>query len=316
MKKIYKKFIILVLLASTLLIASPSPAHADSWGANLEATVYQITVEKMLKQIEDTIIANLKIAAIRIINGRLQVLLTGSPGKYGGYSSSIITNWQNFIFGSAQRYASAATNDFFRELRTGIPNTLQKRIITPAEKAVEKSICDTKPDAHYYVSNGDATKIFDSNNPWWRWRRMAMPQNDLATWLLCAESRKQAAYQAMVIQKSVEGQAGQGHISLEKSKSDKPDKQNISVPGSTLKSLTDEILQLPLKMIEYAKSIPEVVTSMVTSMITQLIQSGVTKLTEPIDQQIINARSKYFGTLNQMQSAVQSGLTSKSYFSR
>jgi hypothetical protein len=28
MKKIYKKFIILVLLASTLLVASPSPVHA------------------------------------------------------------------------------------------------------------------------------------------------------------------------------------------------------------------------------------------------------------------------------------------------
>jgi hypothetical protein len=298
------------------------------------SAIWKQTTEQLVKSIQDTIVAQLKIAAIRIVNGRLNVLLTGSPGKYGGGGGSlVITNWQDFVYGTAQKYAMSATNDFFTQIRSGIPNTLYKRIGQPAEQAVEKDICSTMPDAQNYVPNGDASQIFSSgqSNPWMRWRMMAMPQNDLATIYLCAEGRKQAVYQQQAQLQIAQGVSGQGYRSAEKSSSsnrgpytattssggkvtvppgsDYTGAQNITTPGSTVKSVAEEILQMPMKMLEQAQTIPQVVTGMVNSMITQLIQTGVNTITAPIDQQIVKARNQAGQSLNMMQSQIQSGIT-------
>jgi|GEM_PF-978351 len=342
MKNLKTKIIAVFLLVSLGCVFFPKPTSAGWWGEPSMAVQYQITVEKMLKSIEDTLVANLKIAAIRIINGRLSVLLTGSAGQYGGGGGAVIGNWQDFVYGSAQRYALSATNDFFMQIRSGIPNTLASRIVGPAQKAVETSICDIQPDAQNYIPNGDATKIFTSgaSNPWMRWRMMAMPQNDLASIYLCGEGRKQAAYNQQAELQKAQAIAGQGYKSVTASNgkqvtvppgSDYAGKDRevttssgakvsapasssyagsptITTPASSVKSTVERIFQLPMAMLENAKSIPEVVTSMVNSMISQVIQQGVNKMTAPIDEQIIKARNQAGQSLGQMQSAVQSGI--------
>jgi hypothetical protein len=321
-----KKILPLFLLFAFLNMVFVSSARADYWGATMGATYFQITTEKMLKGIEDTLVANLKIAAIRIINGRLSVLLTGSAGQYGG-GGAVIGNWQDFVYGTAQRYALAATNDFFTQIRSGIPNTLANRVVGPAQKAVAEGVWNAPPDLQNYVANGDASQIFSggTRNPWMAWRMAAMPQNDLAFMYLRASSIKQATYDQQAELQKAQGIAGQGYKSVDHSKlttvtasngkqvsvpagSDYTGTQSITTPGSTVKSISEEILKMPLSMLNYASTIPQVVTSMVNSMITQVIQSGVNKLTDPIDQQIIKARNQASQSLNQMQSQVQNGI--------
>jgi hypothetical protein len=332
MKKNIKKILVLILVFSTLAIAHPTPARADAWGSNYSSTLLKETLEEMYKKIQDTIVANLKIAAIRIINGRLQTLLTGSPGKYGGSGSLVISNWQDFVYGTAQRYALAATNDFFTSIRYGVPNALANRVIGPAEKAVEEGVWNAPPDLQNYVAGGDASQIFSggTQNPWMAWRMAAMPQNDLAFTYLRAMSVKQATYEQQAQLQQAQGIAGQGYKGQESSSSNRRpytatsssggkltvppgstytgSTQSIQTPGSSIKALTDEILQLPIKMVEYAQTIPQVITSMVTSMISQLIQSGVDKVTAPIDAQIVKARNQVGQSLGQMQAQVQGGI--------
>ena len=214
-----KKISTLFLLLAFLSIALAPSARADFWGSSMMATEFQITTEKMLKSIEDTLVANLKIAAIRIINGRLQTLLTGSAGQYGG-GSAVISDWRSFIYGSAQKYALAATSSFFTEIRSGIPSTLANRVISPAEKAVAEGIWSTPPDLHNYVSNGDATRIFSggTSNPWAAWRMAAMPQNDLGFIYLRAAGVKQTAYAKQAELQKAQAVAGQGYKSVDTSK--------------------------------------------------------------------------------------------------
>jgi hypothetical protein len=322
-KKISALLLLFVFLSSVFAL----PARADFWGASMGATTFQITTEKMLKSIEDTLVANLKIAAIRIINGRLSVLLTGSAGQYGGGGGAVISNWQDFIYGTAQRYALAATSDFFTQIRSGIPNTLASRVVGPAQKAVAEGVWNSPPDLQNYVAGGDATKIFSggTSNPWMAWRMAAMPQNDLAFTYLRAAGLQQAAYQQQSELQKAQAIAGQGYKSVDSSKtrqatasngkqvtvpagSDYTGAQSITTPGSTVKSISEEILKMPLSMLNYANTIPQVVTSMVNSMITQVIQSGVNTVTAPIDAQIVKARNQAGQSLGQMQSAVQSGI--------
>jgi proline dehydrogenase len=159
----------------------------------------------------------------------------------------------------------------------------------------------------------------------------AMPQNDLGFIYLRAASVKQIAYNQQAELQKAQAVAGQGYKSVDTSKttekttssgskvtvpsgSDYKGTQSITTPGSTVKSISEEVLKMPLSMLNYANTIPQVVTSMVNSMISQVIQQGVTKMTAPIDAQIVKARNQAGASLNQMQSAVQNGITSGTYF--
>src|SRR4030042_2498861 len=117
-----KKILLIFLLVSFLNMAFAPSARADTWGANMMSTIYQITVEKIQKQIYETILANLRIVAIRIVQGRLMTLLTGSPGGSSmGTSGLIISDWRQFIYGSAQKYSTQITNNFFQNISSGTP---------------------------------------------------------------------------------------------------------------------------------------------------------------------------------------------------
>jgi hypothetical protein len=169
------------------------------------------------------------------------------------------------------------------------------------------------------------------------WRMAAMPQNDLAFMYLRGMGIKQATYEQQAKVQEAQGIAGQGYKSATASNgkqvtvppgstysgsattstgtqvtvppgSSYQGAAPIATPGSTIKSLSEEILKMPLAMINYASTIPQVVTSMVNSMISQVIQQGVNKMTAPIDEQIIKARNQAGQSLGQMQGAVQSGI--------
>src|SRR3989339_283565 len=104
MKNLKTKIILIFLLASLVCISFPKPTSAGWWGEPMMAVEYQITVEKMLKSIQDTIITNLKMAALQIIQTRLMSLLQSSGVPMDGVAGAIISDWKMFIFSSATKY--------------------------------------------------------------------------------------------------------------------------------------------------------------------------------------------------------------------
>ena len=301
MKKKIQKILLLLLLFSFLNTLFAPPARADFWGASEAAAMLKQQMEQMVKSIYDTTVANLKIAAIRILQAKLFALLGANKSTTPGVSGMIISDWKMFIYSSATKYSTQVTSDFFRGLSSGAASGMQQRVINPAQKAVNTDYWGMKPNLQNYVSNGDASLIFQAGkalNPWAAWQAAAQPQNDLAFTYLRAASFQQSAYNQQAAASTAEGIAGQGVKGKEKPVNQPPARQattssgaqvsvpagssykgqNVTTPGSMIGSLMNEVNMMPMKMLTMAQTIPQVVTSMVNQMITQVIQQGASSM--------------------------------------
>jgi len=322
-KKIQKILIALLLFSFLNLTFAPS-VHADAWGSNMGATIFQITQEKILQSIKETIISNLKMAAIRIIQTRLSSLLGSIGIPIDGVAGMIISDWKAFIYTSASKYSTQITNNFFTNLNSGATSAMQQYVIIPARNAVGVDYYNMQP-----TPGVDPSKLSGSGAKkyWTNFEVMARSENDSALIALRAQSLKQAAAQQQAMSKLAEGVAGQGNKSKEKkitvpgakdgqvmasngkmvsvpAGSSYTGQQNITVTGSLLGDLKNEINNMPIRMLTLARSIPEVATAMVNQMIAQVIQQGAEKLATG------NSSSSNMSDQlkSQLQSSIQSGV--------
>lgn len=316
MKKTKKIAIVLFLFAFLNMAFAPS-ARADEWGGSMLAANFQITREQMLQSIKETIIANLKMAAIRIIQARLSSLLGSIGGSTDGVAGMIISDWKAFIYTSASKYSTYATNSFFTNLNSGATSAMKKYVTDPAKNAVGVDYYNMRP-----TSGADPSKLSGSgtSNFWTNFEVMARSENDAALIALRAQSLKQAAAQQQAEAKKAEGIAGQGNKSKETKTteattstgskvtvpagSDYKGEQSISVAGSMLGYLKSEANAMPMRMLTLARSIPEVATAMVNQMIAQVIQQGAEKLATGSS----SSSSLSSSLTSQMQSSIESGV--------
>lgn len=328
MKHKSKKIVATLLIISTICLIAPRPAHADFWGASMLAAQWKQMMEKMEAQIENALIANLKIAAIRIVQARLmQVMskMTGGNSSTMGISGMIISNWQQFIYGTATMYSMKVTNNFFQTISSTTPSSLTQRIITPAQKAV---IYETNPalyssitpDLQNYVNEGRADMIFQpgwAQSPYTAWNMTAATQNSLGDIYLRGKAVQQEAYNQKAEAQKAEGQAGQGVASTKKDTSSSsrgnytatgPTGGKITVPpgsdytgtittpGSVNQSVISKIFGMPIDMVALARSIPEVVAGMVTQVITQTLSMGIQTAASSLSGQSTSMNGMNYGT--------------------
>ena len=299
MKKLKIKIIAIFLLVSLVSISLPKPTRAGWWGEPMMAEIWKQTEEQMTKSIYDTLVANLKIAAMRIIQSRLMSLLQSTGVPMDGVAGAIISDWKMFIFSSASKYSDQITSDFFRGLSSGAATGMQQRVINPAMMAVMMNPASLRPNLQNYIPNGDASQIFQlgkSMNPWVAWNAAAQPQNDLAYWTSVGSGIQQAAYDQQVKAKMTEGGAGGGYVGKEAQPSwnikktgekviaptESAKGQNITTTGSDIKALAnDVVIHVQTQMLATAQTIPQVVTGMVNQMISQVIQQGANQIANP-----------------------------------
>jgi hypothetical protein len=311
MKSLLQKTLALFLIAAALSFIVPAPARAGYWGEDLLAVTYKEMLEEVYIQMKETVISNLKMVAIRTIQSRISSLI-GSSGSGGG--SLIISNWQNFIYGSAQKYSTQVTTDFFKGLESGLPSTVKQRITTPAKTATLSNPFSMQPDIQNYIANGDMSKVFDSTvqNQWKIWRQGGKPQNDPATYAMLGESLKQESFRQKEEQKKTEGVTGKGYQSVTAksssgSSSGKASQaggsntgkygtvgygsegegtETIVTPASDVADASAKSRNLPFDMLAMARSVPEIATSMVTSILTQMMNKGLSTVTSKISGQL------------------------------
>jgi hypothetical protein len=327
-----KKIVLVLLLFAFLNTAFAPSAHAF-WDSPMMAVIYQMTVEKLQKTIYDTIVANLKIAAMKIIQARLMSLLQSTGVPMDGVAGAIISDWKMFIFSSATKYSDQITSDFFRGLSSGAATGMQQRVIGPAQMAAMMNPTSLRPNLQNYIPNGDASQIFQlgkSMNPWVIWNVAAQPQNDLAYWTSVGMGVRQSAYEQEVIARQSQGQSGQGYVGKETAnKSNGPIReattssgakvsvppgsdykgQNITTTGSDIKALAnDVVIHVQTQMLATAQTIPQVVSGMVSQMISQVIQQGADKIANPGSSGGMDLSSMGSAMTSQMQGLVQSGV--------
>ncbi len=337
-----KRLITVIILISILSSSLPFPARAEAWGTNIGAAIWQVETERMLENIQKQVVASVKITAIRVIQGRLNVLLTGSCGRYciGGDGAMFITDWQDFIFGSAQRTADMVVNDFFTGLRSGTTSAMQ-RVLDNAQTALdaEVELAKRPPDLQNYVAEGKASLIFDptTRNNWMAWRKAAEPQNDLASIWLRARAAQREAYRQEEEKRKAQGIAGQGFPGVETKESNRgpyaatssqggrvtvppgsdwTPSSKVTLPGSIVRDLTAETQLMGLKMLTLAQSIPEIATAMVAQTLTNLLNYGIRQVTDPIDRSLMEFRNQTGTQIWNVQNQIQQGARENIYFNR
>jgi hypothetical protein len=329
-----KKIVLVLLLFAFLNTAFVQRASAF-WDSAMMAAVWKQTTEDMTKSIYDTTVANLKIAAIRIIQAKLSALMSSNGSTTPGVEGMIISDWKMFIYSSASNYSTQTTNNFFQGLSSGAASGMQQRVLNPAMMAVNTDYWGMRPNLQNYVANGDASMIFQAGkaiNPWVAWNAAAQPQNDLAFTYLRAMSYKQAAYNQEAQARMSEGQAGSGMASKTKTTqattssgakvtvpagSDYKGSPQITTPGSMLASLTNEVNMIPLRMLSMAQTIPQVVTGMVNQMISQVIQQGASNIISPGSGGSSNMSQQMSSQVqNMVQNGVRQAASPNTFFGR
>jgi len=296
------------LLLSLLLLISPRPAHA-TWIVWDTATVWQVTVEQMLKQIEQSVVANLKIQAIRFMNARLMALLGGK----GGGGPQVVTNWRQTIYGSAHQEANKTVKDYFSSRLAGT-GPGGRRIVAAGQKIFYTDPATVSPTIDKYIREGRVDKIFDKNyapntaqalNDLSKMRNYPIFYSETAGGLYALNYGEKAGSEAA---KNIAygGFKGTGDTSGKKGK-DAGGEENITMPGSAKRDIFAKTKGSPIEMIANARSVPEVATALVSQMLNQMINQGFNMVGKQIDSQINQFRRQFGASVPGMQNMIQKG---------
>lgn len=339
-----KKKVATIVLIGLLLAVAPRPVRAGYWGEDWASTIWQVTYEDMIDTIKKSMLASVQVTAIRVIQGRLSVLLTGSCGKYciGGSGAAFITDWQDFIFGSAQRTADNVVTSFFSGINSGASSSMQK-VGDNAQKALDNEVALLKkgPDLDDYVSEGKYSLIFDptTSDPWKAWTVAGKPQNSVGYRWAQGVNLWQASYTQTSEKQATKATSYQGFTGTESKSSSSSSSYSsgkygeagygtenegatdetsglTSLPGSLVQDMAAEVENMGTKLITFAQSIPQVVSGMVVQTLTNLINYGIKQVTDPIDKSITTFRNKVGTSISEAQSSVQSGARSAIYFNK
>lgn len=304
-----KSMVIKKILFATIMIGviflSSSPAKANVWWAEqLPSQVLKQVWEEFYLAFKEAMVANLKNQANRLISDRVRALLTGQSSS----RPLFVTNYEDFIFGSAERVAKAYTRDIFTSVnRTAGAYT--KRTMGAVQETVQGELNDGIDKAvstiDDYVSGG-TEKLFDKASGGSESALLATavnPYNNV--YGAYANSRVLVESKAHRVSESskYEVLSGNGFIS----KVD-PKTNLIDLPGSILKDLVATAESLPMMMIAYAKSIPEVAGNLAARIVSGAIETGIAKVTKPVDDKLADINRNVKGGVKKVQKDIYNGI--------
>lgn len=282
------KIVLATLVVSFYAWSVPKPAQAYgmSW-----PDIIGFSYGEMLREAYDafmnTLVANLKVQAANLIRGRIEALLTGS----GSGQAMFITNYEVFIYSSSQRQAQVDVSNFFNTLASN-SSSASRQGIEVAQRAVEneifvgleniKSTTDSQVhggiDKIFSVESGGGYAAVNS--------AIDIDNNNNFGQFLNGQSLALKRLSVYEDAKRTEAVANRGY----KSKVD-PKTNLISLPGSLVADLTSFAESLPMQIVAFARSVPEVVGTMAAEVLSDTIQNGISKVTEPIDNQLRNVHN-------------------------
>ena len=292
----YFSLVLIIIVCFFGLLGVKKSVQAGAWGEPIEAELMHEAWIEARKAFLDAMLTSLKQQANNLIRDRVRVLLTGRG------SPLVITDYDNFIYGEANREATLYTRDFFRTLGYGVGDTTAAMY-----KDVENALLSPESELStidQYVQGG-IDNVFNQNKGGGSQAVMAMATNDMnnpfgvrmraQTLLENREARAQKRAE-------VEAIIGEGFIN----KTD-PENNLINLPGSIIASITAKSETLYMDMINQARSIPEIVGTVAANMLSKTIEAGVVKVTKPIDNQLRTIYNDTEGGVQELQKEIYGG---------
>lgn len=285
--KINKIKIVVITTIFLFSIFSCNKANADYWGGAMMASVWETMYNKMMKQIENALIASLKQAALQTINQTVSNSIS-----QGASGPMFITNWENFLINDPQRKADLYMNDFFSSITSGrgssdylsregtmlAANYLNSLVGEAKKMTTEASIPK--------CTMTNASGAFTGNN-WSTFTTMVGTDtcnkfgfNNISQNAYASITEKEQKINSAI------GQAGQGFLP-------KMSGNTIITPGSTIAAIQAQTEDLGNKMLAGANSAPEVIASLVARLATRTIQQGIGQAQQYAQREINNQMNGY-----------------------
>lgn len=294
------KIILLITFLVNIFCFLPNKNAKAGWPTNdLPSWMDYINTK-----INEMLVPMLKQKAVKIVHDRMMVLMTGRTNR-----SLIIADYEDYIFGSAQRDAALFANSFFRSMEGAVSDSTQRmqkiamesieNEILSVEKTVEKSLSNidktltegTEDLLNPAKGGGEAAlvKTISGGNP-------LEVNYDTGALVASAMQKAQRTAEAQAI-------AGGGVDGVKKEGTNL-----ITMPGKILGEMMATAESLPMMITAYADSIPEVAASMAVNIVSGVIDSEIAKVTAPIDNKLANLNKTVTGGINDIKKKIYNGV--------
>lgn len=295
---------IILSMALLLCLVSPQPARAmaTAW-PDIVGFTYKQALEEAREAFLGTMLANLKIMASRLLKDRIEMLLTGTNS-----SALYITNYQQFIYASSSNTSKVYMDNFFNSLAGNVSSTAGQMLMG-TKRAVDNEIFGAGMKAQSTIDNyvsGGVQNVFDQNkgggykaymealnNPY---------NNPYGSYLASSQMARSQLLMNQDVARVQAMNAG-GYISAVD-----PKTNIIKTPAATIKDMVSYVESLPMQIMAQARHIPEVIGTMAAQVLTQTIQTGISKVTQPIDNQLRNVNSTVNGGIYKTQEQIYQGI--------
>ncbi len=304
-KKIQKffSFILIFVISLSFFGFSPNKAKAGYWGEPMQAAAFQNLWQEMYDAFREALRGMLKKQAANLIIDRVRSLLTGRSSR-----SLMIGDYEDYIFGNAQREAKLFSNNFFRSITRNVSsstNRIQRSVQKTIENEIEIQTENLGPDIDNYVQGG-ADNLFDTRKGGGTSAVMATvanPYNNAFGSYLRTSQIVEAKMEASQRSAEARAVAGQGFDS----KTD-AGTSLIDLPGSITKEIVATAETLPMAMVAAATSMPEIIGTMAAEVVSKALESGIAKITQPVDNKLTEINRGVRGGARNIQKKINSGL--------
>ena len=308
MEKNIQKIVAGLLMLCFAMSIFARPAKAMVWGeSEYYAQYLKQFLEETFKKIDETIVATLKMQAIRTINTQMTTMMGG--GGAGGGQPQFVNNWRDTIYGSADKEAGLVVKDYFAQTKSGSGPGGQK-IVAAGEKMYNTDPTSVKPTIDQYVKEGRVDKIFDKNytpNPAQALNDLSKMRNYPAFYAMNAQGLYAVDYGEKAGAEAAKNIAYGGVKATEK-KNNATGEESITMPGSIKKDTMSQVTNMPTAMISTARSTPEIVASLVTQMLTQVIGQGFSMMNQQMNRAQSAIRGQTGGSIPQIQGLIRQGI--------
>lgn len=277
-KKYYMKKIVAAFLLTTLIFLSGGQAQAGYWAENYAANIMDTMLDEVLEAFKKVILQQLKQAAGQSVIGRLRSLASGTTGKPG-----VIADYEDFIFGAAQRNVDNYVTDFFRTMQTGGVSSETRSELRMIEIAIRNELEPSMPeDLFEYRINSPTPRedVFDQAVGGGKEEYLALQMGgghpiDI---FFDAENKISAKVEQEQKASTAETIAGGGFPTMTDG--------NKVVPGSVMRDLVASAEEMPIEMINNAGSWQEVIATMAVQSMVSFAKQGIAIVSKPVENKI------------------------------
>lgn len=302
--KIKGKILLITMLSCFLLgnLFFVPKTRAGYWGESLKAEFIHEAWAEALAAFKEAMISNLKMQATRLMNDRIMALVTGRSA-----GSLVISDYGDFIYGSAQRQGQLFANDLFGTIASGTSRSTNA-MVNNVEMAVNNEILGMESQVGATIDehvSGGIENVFDQGLGGGAdavMEAVRNPYNNAYGAYVESSSTIENKMNEIAKTKEVEAVAGSGFASRTGSGG------LIDMPGSILKDLTSTAKSMPMMIVAAADSVPQIAATMASNMISGIIESEVGKVTKPIDSKLTKMNREVRGGVNKLQSNIYNGV--------